>query len=106
MDISGYFGKSKGTFPKAGVVGVESEWMDVGTLYVRGGRLWAGDPQVMDGRASGTLKVRKVRHRVQIKGMDFKGHRRIARVRLLPKGFRKATLGKASGETFTDSAWI
>jgi hypothetical protein len=106
MTIEQYWAKSKGTFPKVGVVGVESEWMEVGTIQVPDGMLWAGDPHLMDGRASGMVKVPKGPHRVEIKGMDFKGHRRTARVRVFLKGRSKATLGKACGETFTDSAWV
>src|SRR4051812_4277340 len=106
MTIEQYWAKNKGTFPKVGVVGVESEWMDVGPLNVTDGKLWAGDPQVMDTEGACIIRVPKGLYRVQVKGMDFKGHKRTARVRAFLKSVGKPTMGKSCGETGTDIGWI
>src|SRR5438874_8255237 len=106
MTIDEYWAKSKGRFPKAGVAGVESEWMDAGTLRVTEGKLWAGDPQMMDANHGCIVCAPKGIYRVQVKGMDFKGHKRSARVRAFLKSIAKPTLGKSFGQTGTDSGWI
>src|SRR3954469_13286283 len=105
MTTGAYFGKSKGSFPGVGVVGVESEWMDVGPLEVSAGSLWAGDPHLMDDERAPVIKVPKGTYRVQVKGMDFKGHRRTARVRAFG-GAGDPSPGKRRGQTATDSAWV
>jgi hypothetical protein len=105
MTSGAYFAKSKGAFPAVGVVGVESEWMDVGPLEVPAGSLWAGDPRLMDDQRAPVIKVPKGTYRVQVKGMDFKGHRRTARVRAF-LGDGDPSPGKRRGQTITDSAWV
>src|SRR4029453_496117 len=40
--------------------------------------------------------------RVRVKGMDFDGHRRTARVRACLKSVQRPTLGEICGETCTD----
>jgi len=106
MDPGQYFGKSKGDWPKTGVAGVESEWMDFGMdLPVPNGRVWAGDPWQVD-KEQFSMNVPRGTYRVQVKGMDFKGHRRVARVRACVEGVERPTLGKACGETGTDVALV
>jgi hypothetical protein len=106
MTIGEYFGKTKGTFPEVGAVGVESGWMNAGTLDVPNGKLWAGDPWVVDQQSGWAMTLPKGVYRVQVKGMDFKGHRRTARVRAFLKRVTKPTLGESCGQTGTDSAWV
>lgn len=97
-----YFGKSKGAFPAAGIVGSESEWMDMGTISVPNGMLWAGDLFAMDEDAGCSVKVAKGQYRVQIKGMDFKGHRRSSRVRAFLATESQPSLGAKCGEVSVD----
>src|SRR5688500_6141090 len=106
MTIAQYFAKTKGTWPKVGVAGVESEWMDAGTLEVPNGQLWAGDPWVVDKRNGCAVRLPRGTYRVQVKGMHFKGHRRTARVRALLKGTAKPARGTACGRMGTDCGWI
>jgi hypothetical protein len=101
-----YFSKSKGDWPKVGVTGVESEWMPFGVdLPVPSGKLWAGDPwQVDDEQFS--MDVTPGNYRVEVKGMDFKGHRRTARLRACLEDVDEPTLGNSSGTTGTDIAVV
>jgi hypothetical protein len=68
--------------------------------------LWAGDPWVVDKRNGCAVRLPKGTYRVQVKGMDFKGHRRTARVRAFLKGSGKPALGEACGRTGTDCGWV
>ena len=105
-DIGLFLRSSKGAFPEVDVTGVESDWFDVGPLEVTSGTLFAGDPMMLDQEAGPRVKVPNGTYQVQVKGIDFKGHRRTARVRVWLPGKTEPTLGTSRGETFTDSGWI
>ena len=64
--------------PPAGTVGVESDWLDVGTLQVTTGSLWAGENRLSAG-GSGLRALR--RHREVLLSAQGRGNRR--RVRAL-----------------------
>ena len=106
MEFGQYFRRSKGSFPAVGVVGVESDWMDVGEMQVASGTLWAGDPYLMDNRRPKPVDVPKGTYRVQIKGADFKGHRRTAAVRVWRKGPAEPGRAPRALKTITDCGWI
>lgn len=97
-----YFGRSKGSFPEAGVVGSESEWMDMGGISVPHGTLWVGDLYAMEGDVGCSVITPKGRYRVQIKGMDFKGHRRPSRIRAFQVSAPEFTVGRRCGAVTTD----
>jgi hypothetical protein len=105
MNIQEYFDKSTGSFPDSRCTGVESEWMRVGTLSAPCGDLWAGvcftDPE-----EGCVVKVPVGVHEVWIKGMDFKGHRRTARVRVCPTSFQETALADRCGEICVDGGLI
>lgn len=82
MSIQDYFGQSTGDFPPAKTPGVPGPWLDLCTLHLPHGRLWAGDPWLANDQDGVVIKVKPGTYRVQVMGMDFEGHRRIARVRL------------------------
>lgn len=105
MDIGQYFARSKGDFPKTGVKGVESAWMDYETLTVPNGRLWVGDPWQVD-ETQCSVDVAPGMYRVQVMGMDFKGHRRVARMRACLNSVARPVRGKACGQTGTDVAVV
>lgn len=98
-----YLKASKGAFPKAGVVGVESPWMDVCSLTITSGKMWVGDPMMVDPDYK-TVKTEKGEYTVEVKGMDFKGHRRISRARAYLGDPASLTLGKSVGMIPVDSA--
>lgn len=106
MELSDYLNKGKYGFPKKGVAGIESDWMEFGTLEVPFGLLWIGDATVLNATEGCTIEVPPGTYRVELKGMDFKGVRVISRVRVFGSNARKLTLGARQGEAITDSAMI
>ena len=102
MTVEEYFAKSKGDWPKKGVKGVESDWMDVGELEIPHGSLWAGDPWNGNREDGCVVKVPKGTYHLSIKGIDFKGHRRTSRCRLILDGAKSAKPGKSAGEASVD----
>jgi len=101
-----YFGKSKGAFPKDGVIGTESDWMEAGVLSVPYGKLWVGDLYVMEEDEGCVVSVPKGQYRVEVKGMDFKGHRRTARVRACLVDVTERRLGKKCGQLGIDCGML
>jgi len=106
MKLSDYLNKSKYGFPKKGVAGIESDWMEFGNLKVPFGLLWIGDATVLNATEGCTVEVPPNTYRVELKGMDFKGVRVIARVRVFVSNADELTLGARQGEAITDSAMI
>src|SRR5262245_49451770 len=62
----------------AGTVAVESDWLEVGTLEVTTGSLWAGDPCVCNGEDGCVVKVPRGKYLVLAKSMDFAGRKRVS----------------------------
>lgn len=106
VDFAQYLNKGKYGFPKKGVVGVESDWLDFGELDVPNGQLWLGDATVTDREEGCTVKLQPGRYVLQLKGMDFKGVRAVSRVRVAPRGDKSPGLGARIGEAVTDSSVI
>jgi len=106
MNIETYFKKSKGSWPKKNVAGVESEWMKLGTIEIPTGSLWAGDPWVANAEDGVVVRVPKGRYMMEAKGMDFKGHRRVSRIRVYREGVKSPTTSKSGKETWTDVGMI
>lgn len=105
MTLKQRFKKQKGEFPKPGVVGVEGEWLSIGTIDVPKGSLLAVDVTLFNAEDGYVAKVPPGKYVVEGKAMDFKGHLRVSRVRAYLHGTEPA-LGKQLGETGTDSAMI
>ncbi|HAI11558.1 MAG TPA: hypothetical protein DCM28_07620 [Phycisphaerales bacterium] len=82
MSIQAYLRQSTGDFPLPNVQGVAGSWMDLCTLTLQHGRLWAGDPWLANDDDGVVFNVKSGMYIVQVMGMDFEGHRRIARVRI------------------------
>lgn len=82
MSIKEYFSQSTGDVLPANVAGVVGPWMELCNLDLPHGRLWAGDPWLANEVDGVVIKVKPGQFRVQVMGMDFEGHRRIARVRI------------------------
>lgn len=106
MDFVKYFSKGKYGFPKPGLVGVESDWLQFGELDVPRGRLWLGDAAVTARDEGVSTKVKPGRYVVELKGMDFKGVRVVSRARVIPGMDRSFAVGARLGEAITDSAMI
>lgn len=105
MNIQEYFDQSTGSFPASGLTGVESDWMHVGTLSVPCGNLWTG-PIFTDRDEGCTVEVPIGAHEVWIKGLDFKGHRRTARVRVCPATIEEPVPGDRCGEICVDGGLV
>ena len=106
MKHSDYLSKSKYGFPKKGIKGVESDWLEFGDVEIPVGSLWVGDVTVLRSTEGRTVKVPPGRCVVQLKGMDFKGVRTFSRVRAFAAGSDRFTLGAEIGEAITDSSMI
>jgi hypothetical protein len=90
--------------PPGGTVGVESDWLDVGTLQVTTGSLWAGDPYVCNANCGCLVKVPAGTYVLMAKAMDFAGRKRVSRLRVLLQTAGKPVLGKKVGEADIDTA--
>ncbi|MAX25155.1 MAG: hypothetical protein CMJ19_11695 [Phycisphaeraceae bacterium] len=82
MTVEEYFSQSVGDFPKPNISGVSGPWMPLGSMNVPYGKLWAGDPWIVTEEDGVVVNVKPGLCHVEIQGMDFEGHRRIARVRV------------------------
>jgi hypothetical protein len=81
MRLSDYLEKNEPGDPPAGTIGAESDWLEVGTLEVTTGSLWAGDPYLCTPDDGCVVKVPPGTYIVEAKGMDFDGRRRVSRMR-------------------------
>jgi hypothetical protein len=106
MKHSDYLSKSKYGFPKKGVKGVESDWLEFGEVDIPTGSLWIGDATVLNSTEGRTVKVPPGRYVVQLKGMDFKGVRTFSRVRAFAVNCERFSQGDEIGEVITDSSMI
>jgi len=97
MNIDEYLSESTGRFPASGCTGVESEWMHVGSLSIPCGDLWAGQFCPTKRKDGCVVKVPSGVQEVWIKGMDFNGHRRTARVRVCPAFAQEPALAESCG---------
>ena len=78
MTLKQKFKKQKGEFPKAGVVGIESEWLQIGTLEIPTGSLLAVDVTLFNADDGHVTKVPPGKFIVEGKAMDFNGHLRVS----------------------------
>src|SRR5262245_23156124 len=98
--------KNKRGDPPVGTMGVESDWLEVGTFEVTMGSLWAGDPCVCNAEDGCVVKVPPGSYVVQARAMDFAGRKRVSRMRVVQQSAGNPALGKEIGETGTDTARI
>jgi hypothetical protein len=103
MTLQEYLKKNRHSDPPVGTVGVESDWMELGTLEVTTGSLWAGDPFVCNAEDGCVVKVPPGLHAVEAKAMDFAGRKRVSRLRVLRQGTQEPVVGEVVGETLTDT---
>src|SRR5438105_8771242 len=103
MDLAEYLRKNKQSDPPVGTVGLESDWMDAGTVEVTSGSLWAGDPFVCNAEAGCVARVPAGVYALEAKAMDFAGRKRVSRLRAYLRGSLAAVPGKKVGETLTDT---
>jgi hypothetical protein len=106
VKLADYLEKNKRGDPPVGTVGVESDWLEVGTFEVTKGSLWAGDPYVCNAEGGCVVKIPTGSYRVQAKGMDFAGRKLVSRMRVVHEAAGDPALGKEIGETGTDTAKI
>jgi hypothetical protein len=105
MNLDDYLKKNKHDFPPVGTVGVESDWLDVGTSFeVTTGSLWAGDPYICNAEDGCVVKVPTGTYVLQAKAMDFAGRKRVSRLRVVLDGAEEPAVAKQVGETQTDVA--
>jgi hypothetical protein len=104
MKLTDYLKKNKRSDPPRGTAGIESDWLEVGTVEVATGSLWAGDPYVCNAEDGCVVKVPKGTYSLEAKAMDFAGRKRVSRLRAYLKGVPDPALGKQVGETVTDTA--
>ena len=106
MKLADFLKKNKPGDPPVGTVGVESDWLEVGTLQVTTGSLWAGDPYVCNGDDGCFVKVPAGPYVLMAKAMDFAGRKRVSRLRVFLESAGKLVLGKKVGEADIDTATI
>ena len=104
MKLADFLKENKRGDPPPGTAGVESDWLDVATVRVTTGSLWAGDPSVCNADVGCTVKVPAGEYAVQSKAMDFGGRKRVSRLRVVLDPAANPRLGKQVGETGTDTA--
>ena len=106
MTLELYFSRSTGSFPSKGCVGIESDWFDVGSLVVPDGELWVG-PTFDSMREDGcVIELPKGTYRFSVRGMDFEGHRRIARARVCLEDCNAPIIGSAIGSIGVDGGLV
>jgi len=98
VKLADFLKKNKPGDPPVGTVGVESDWLEVGTLQVTTGSLWAGDPYVCNGDDGCFVKVPAGPYVLMAKAMDFAGRKRVSRLRVFLESAGKLVLGKKVGE--------
>ena len=107
-DFGSYLSASTGDWPKQGSRGVESEWFAMTEWSARTGPLLACDPGQGLNEDDALLlpQLGAGSYVLAVKGMDFDGHRRIARLRIVRAGVDPdtLTLGDALGEVPVDHA--
>lgn len=107
-DFGAYLSGSVGDWPETGVAGVESGWFDMAEWSAPTGPLLACDPaQGLNEEDALLLPDLGAGHYVvHVKGMDFNGHRRIARMRIVRAGVdpQSLSLGEPLGEVPVDHA--
>jgi hypothetical protein len=106
MRLADYLKGNKRSDPPVGTAGVESDWMDVGTLQVSSGSLWAGDPFVCNAEDGCVVEVPAGLYTLEAKAMDFAGRKRVSRLRVLLHGVQDPVLGEMVGETLTDTGLL
>lgn len=88
--------------PEAGSTGVESGWIALGEIKVTQGSLWTGDPLRTRRDDGCMLQVPDGAYSVEAKGMDFNGHRRVARLRAFATTATSPALAEQIGSVSTD----
>jgi hypothetical protein len=106
VKLAEFLRKNKRGDPPAGTVGVESDWLEVGTFEVTTGSLWAGDPFVCNSEDGSVVEVPTGSYVVRAKVMDFAGRKQVSRMRVVQQSAVNPALGKEVGETGTDTAMI
>ena len=107
MSIEDYFGKNTGSYPAPGCAGIESEWFEAGTISIPTGELWVGSSFQTMREEGCVVKVARGIHHVSVKGMDFDGHRRMARGRVCLDSAKKPIIGnKACGKISVDGGMV
>jgi hypothetical protein len=105
-DFGEYLSKSEGDWPESGVAGVESDWFDMTEWTAKTGPLLACDPAQGLNEEDALLlpDLGAGRYALHVKGMDFDGHRRIARLRIVRADAdpKKLKLGESLGEVPVD----
>lgn len=103
MKAENYFRrKSKGT-PQKGAVGEFTDWLEFCTFTLVGPKCLIVDANFGPADIGVLVKLSPGKYLVQVKGVDYGGDKRIARLRLLLPG-REPSLGARLGKTFTDTA--
>jgi Protein of unknown function (DUF4241) len=92
-----------GEFPRSGVQGVEGEWLSIGNLNVSTGSLCAVDAMMLARSEGFVTKVVPGAYSVQGKGMNFKGHIRVSRIRAFLEN-SEPKLGERVGVVGIDTA--
>jgi hypothetical protein len=107
-DFGAYLSESVGEWPESGVAGVESQWFAMMDWSVPTGPLLACDPGLGLNEEDALLlpDLRAGDYILEVKGMDFNGHRRIARLRIVRAGVDASALrlGEPLGEVPVDHA--
>ena len=106
MRLEEYLKKNRQSDPPVGTPGVESDWMEVGTLEVTTGSLWAGDPFVCNAEDGCVAKVPAGLYALEAKAMDFAARKRVSRLRVYLRGAREPVVGKKMGTTLTDTGMM
>jgi hypothetical protein len=106
VKLGDYLKKNKQSDPPVGTVGVESDWMDTGTVEVTTGSLWAGDPFVCNAEDGCVVKVPPGVYALEARAMEFAGRKRVSRLRVYLQGTQEPALGKKVGETLTDTGMM
>src|SRR4051812_2937473 len=82
MHVEAYMRKSKGAWPRKGSKAIESEWLrwfDYHPIVSRS--IWIGDPHQLHSTEGLLIKVPNGPFYIEVKAMDFGGHRRFSRLR-------------------------
>lgn len=104
MKAKSYFSrKSRGT-PEKGALGKPSQWLEFVELELKGAKCLVADAAFMPEESEGVVvELAPGRYQIELKGLDFRGDKRVSLLRLLLPGSRPAR-GQKLGETWTDTA--
>lgn len=104
MKAKDYFRRKSKATPGKGAAGKFSEWLEFTTFTLAGPKCLIVDASFAPSAEDGVLvDLPPGKYQMQIKGVDYGGDKRIARLRFVMPGL-VPSLGAVLGETWTDTA--